>query len=71
MGTIFGGWTEVDEEIEEIDTCRSGDGVTTGIIEEVADVLRKLDVLRRCCVSRDVLPFLVVECLLRVCDSDR
>src|SRR5271170_849046 len=30
MVTIFGGWTEVDEEIEEVDTCGSGDGVTTG-----------------------------------------
>jgi hypothetical protein len=51
MVTIFGGWAEVDEEIEEVDTCGSGDGVTTGIVEEVADVLGKLDVLRRCCVQ--------------------
>ena len=44
--TIFGGWTEVDEEIEEVDTCGSGDGVTTGIAEEVADVLGEFYVLR-------------------------
>jgi hypothetical protein len=51
MVTIFGGWTEVDEEIEEVDTCGSGDGVTTGAIEEVANVLGELDMLRRCCVE--------------------
>jgi hypothetical protein len=51
MVTIFGRWTEVDEEIEEVDTCGSGDGVTTGAVEEVANVLGELDMLRRCCVE--------------------
>ena len=49
--TIFGGWTEVDEEVEKVYTRGSGDGVMTGIIEEVADVLGEFNVLGRCCVE--------------------
>src|SRR5271163_927871 len=70
MVTIFGGWTEVDEEIEEVDTCGSRDGVTTRTVEEVANVLGKLDVLRRCCVETFRHFWWLNAQILRVCNSD-